>query len=257
MIPEVISAAGAARARGQRSGHRVAGLGRRSARAAAVSKGRLSTHTRYLGMIRAKRAGVPQAMFNTGQVCVALKRLYVHASQYEEMVAALGAEAREKVQQLGDGLTPGTVYGPLNNAMQRDRVEAPRRGGPRCARPPTPSLISLRRSWWRTQGRMARAWLREESAYGHLPLHRASFTHQQSSPTCPTQHASCARSNLAPRYRCCRTRRWTRRSSAQTTRSTASARLYGAPTWQRRPASRRACRQGDVRDAAEGKGGGG
>lgn len=64
-----------------------------------------------------------KAMFNTGQVCVALKRLYVHSSQYDDMVAQLADEAVKKAKVLGDGLTPGTEYGPLNNKMQRDRIE--------------------------------------------------------------------------------------------------------------------------------------
>lgn len=62
-----------------------------------------------------------KAMFNTGQVCIALKRLYVHSSQYEEMVESLGKKA--KTVKLGDGMVAGTQYGPLNNKMQLERVE--------------------------------------------------------------------------------------------------------------------------------------
>lgn len=62
-----------------------------------------------------------KAMFNTGQVCTAIKRLYVHDSQYEEMVSALAALAVGA--KLGDGMAEGTQYGPLNNKMQLERVE--------------------------------------------------------------------------------------------------------------------------------------
>lgn len=62
-----------------------------------------------------------KAMFNTGQVCVALKRLYVHSSQYEEMLTVLGDKAKKV--KLGDGMVAGTEYGPLNNKMQLERVE--------------------------------------------------------------------------------------------------------------------------------------
>jgi acyl-CoA reductase-like NAD-dependent aldehyde dehydrogenase len=64
-----------------------------------------------------------KAMFNTGQVCIALKRLYVHSSQYDEMVSELAEIAEKKAKVVGDGLKEGTEYGPLNNKMQRDRVE--------------------------------------------------------------------------------------------------------------------------------------
>jgi len=62
-----------------------------------------------------------KAMFNTGQVCVALKRLYVHSSQYDEMVELLKGQA--EAAKLGDGMSEGVQYGPLNNKMQLERVE--------------------------------------------------------------------------------------------------------------------------------------
>ena len=48
-----------------------------------------------------------KAMFNSGQVCVAIKRLFVHESQYDEMVAALASEARKA--KVGNGLAKGTM----------------------------------------------------------------------------------------------------------------------------------------------------
>merc|ERR1712118_643806 len=55
------------------------------------------------------------AMFNPGQICIAAKRLFVHESQYEEMVGLLKEEAGKL--KMGDGLTKGTTHGPINNKM--------------------------------------------------------------------------------------------------------------------------------------------
>jgi acyl-CoA reductase-like NAD-dependent aldehyde dehydrogenase len=58
---------------------------------------------------------------NAGQVCVAVKRLYVHDSQYDEMCEALAKLARGTV--VADGLTPGVEMGPLQNRAQYERVK--------------------------------------------------------------------------------------------------------------------------------------
>uniref|UniRef100_A0A7S4SP01 Aldehyde dehydrogenase domain-containing protein n=1 Tax=Alexandrium monilatum TaxID=311494 RepID=A0A7S4SP01_9DINO len=63
------------------------------------------------------------AMFNTGQVCIAIKRVFVHESQYDQMVDALADRAKKSVPQVGDGLKEGTMWGPLNNKAQLERVE--------------------------------------------------------------------------------------------------------------------------------------
>jgi acyl-CoA reductase-like NAD-dependent aldehyde dehydrogenase len=55
-----------------------------------------------------------------GQVCVAIKRIYVHRSRYDEFVAKLEASFDEVV--VGDGLDPNTTMGPLNNRSQFDFV---------------------------------------------------------------------------------------------------------------------------------------
>ncbi len=60
------------------------------------------------------------AFTNSGQVCAALKRLYVHDSIHDEMCAQLVAIGRTK--KVGPGTEDGVDYGPLNNAMQRDKV---------------------------------------------------------------------------------------------------------------------------------------
>lgn len=66
-----------------------------------------------------------QALFwgafqNSGQLCVALKRLYVHASVAGRLVERLVDLARRTV--VGDGLDPSTELGPLNNLPQLERV---------------------------------------------------------------------------------------------------------------------------------------
>ncbi|AGH50487.1 aldehyde dehydrogenase [Sphingomonas sp. MM-1] len=68
----------------------------------------------------AQRA-VGSAFFNAGQVCIALKRLYVHRSIYEEMCDALASEVAQLA--LGDGLEQGTRVGPLQNAQQYEKAK--------------------------------------------------------------------------------------------------------------------------------------
>jgi acyl-CoA reductase-like NAD-dependent aldehyde dehydrogenase len=58
---------------------------------------------------------------NAGQVCLAIKRLYVHESQYDEICEELGRLARETI--VGDGLKQGTQMGPLQNKMQFEKVK--------------------------------------------------------------------------------------------------------------------------------------
>ena len=58
------------------------------------------------------------AMFNTGQVCCAIKRVFVHEDQYDAVVDALAEEAVKAKSVMGNGMEKGTVFGPINNAMQ-------------------------------------------------------------------------------------------------------------------------------------------
>lgn len=62
------------------------------------------------------------AFWNSGQVCFAIKRLYVHASLFEPLLAALVARAERT--RLGHGLDPRSELGPLSNRQQLERVEA-------------------------------------------------------------------------------------------------------------------------------------
>jgi acyl-CoA reductase-like NAD-dependent aldehyde dehydrogenase len=59
---------------------------------------------------------------NSGQTCAALKRLYVHASQYEEVVSKFA----HFVQQIpvGNGLDEKSLVGPLSNRLQLEKVAA-------------------------------------------------------------------------------------------------------------------------------------
>ena len=57
---------------------------------------------------------------NSGQTCAALKRLYVHERQYEEIVGKF-AEYASQIP-VGDGMDAKNLIGPLTNRMQRDKV---------------------------------------------------------------------------------------------------------------------------------------
>jgi acyl-CoA reductase-like NAD-dependent aldehyde dehydrogenase len=61
------------------------------------------------------------AMVNSGQVCLAAKRIYVHESMYDEVCAELAKLAEAAV--VGNGLDDGTQFGPLQNKMQYDKVK--------------------------------------------------------------------------------------------------------------------------------------
>lgn len=60
------------------------------------------------------------AFFNTAQICVATKRLYVHHSIYDALRDRLAAIARQV--KVGAGTQQGTVLGPIQNKRQFDRV---------------------------------------------------------------------------------------------------------------------------------------
>ncbi|KXJ87558.1 aldehyde dehydrogenase [Microdochium bolleyi] len=60
------------------------------------------------------------AFLNSGQICVAIKRIYVHSSIYREFLEAFVAVT--KSLQVGDGLSEGVFVGPVQNKMQYDRV---------------------------------------------------------------------------------------------------------------------------------------
>ena len=62
------------------------------------------------------------AMVNSGQVCLAAKRIYVHESIYDAVCAELSKLAAAAV--VGNGMEPGTQFGPLQNRMQYEKVKS-------------------------------------------------------------------------------------------------------------------------------------
>ncbi|MBD9408391.1 aldehyde dehydrogenase family protein [Acidovorax sp. ACV02] len=72
------------------------------------------------------------AFGNAGQLCCAIKRLYVHRRVHDEVVERMTAIAAG--WRVGHGLLPDTQMGPLHTATQRDHVrdllaDAKQRGG--------------------------------------------------------------------------------------------------------------------------------
>jgi acyl-CoA reductase-like NAD-dependent aldehyde dehydrogenase len=65
---------------------------------------------------------VGATFLTSGQVCMAIKRLYVHESKRAAMVDALVARVGREV--VGDGLEPEVTMGPVHRPAARDRVEA-------------------------------------------------------------------------------------------------------------------------------------
>jgi acyl-CoA reductase-like NAD-dependent aldehyde dehydrogenase len=61
------------------------------------------------------------AFLNNGQVCLAIKRAYVHADIYDAMCGELARLAESAV--VDDGLQQGTQIGPIQNAMQFEKVK--------------------------------------------------------------------------------------------------------------------------------------
>lgn len=60
------------------------------------------------------------AFVNSGQVCMAIKRLYVHERLHDRLCEALAAQAR--ATRIGDGFDPEVQLGPVQNAAQFDSV---------------------------------------------------------------------------------------------------------------------------------------
>jgi acyl-CoA reductase-like NAD-dependent aldehyde dehydrogenase len=64
---------------------------------------------------------VGAAFVTSGQVCMAIKRLYVHEDRLDDAVDALAARLGTEV--IGDGLADGVTMGPVHRPDARDRVE--------------------------------------------------------------------------------------------------------------------------------------
>ncbi len=61
------------------------------------------------------------SMLNSGQICVAAKRLYVHADIFDAFLAAFMRVARS--QTMGNGVEAGVTLGPIQNRAQFERVK--------------------------------------------------------------------------------------------------------------------------------------
>jgi acyl-CoA reductase-like NAD-dependent aldehyde dehydrogenase len=61
------------------------------------------------------------AFSNNGQICSAIKRVYVPESLYDDVVEGLAAHARSI--KVGNGAEPDSKLGPINNAPQYERVK--------------------------------------------------------------------------------------------------------------------------------------
>jgi acyl-CoA reductase-like NAD-dependent aldehyde dehydrogenase len=61
------------------------------------------------------------AFLNSGQICLALKRIYIHESIYDEFRDAMVAYT--KTLKVGAGTEADVFMGPLQNKMQYDRVQ--------------------------------------------------------------------------------------------------------------------------------------
>ncbi len=59
--------------------------------------------------------------FNAGQICVAIKRIYVHESLVSELIRRFKEMA--KALKIGNGAEPGIQLGPINNERQLLRVQ--------------------------------------------------------------------------------------------------------------------------------------
>lgn len=60
------------------------------------------------------------SFFNMGQTCAALKRLYVHTDQYDELCEKLVTIANSQI--IGDGINENVTFGPVTNQSQLDFV---------------------------------------------------------------------------------------------------------------------------------------
>ncbi|WP_030071978.1 aldehyde dehydrogenase family protein [Halomonas alkaliantarctica] len=61
------------------------------------------------------------AFLNAGQTCACIKRLYVHENDYDAVVTALSDVASQV--PIGDGMVESNLIGPLQNAMQYNKVK--------------------------------------------------------------------------------------------------------------------------------------
>ncbi|MFA5493708.1 MAG: aldehyde dehydrogenase family protein [Porticoccaceae bacterium] len=61
------------------------------------------------------------AFFNSGQICAVIKRLYVHEAVHDALCAEMAEVLAQAVT--GNGLDPGSHYGPIQNREQFEKVK--------------------------------------------------------------------------------------------------------------------------------------
>ncbi|KAK7418717.1 hypothetical protein QQX98_003735 [Neonectria punicea] len=61
------------------------------------------------------------ALYNSGQVCIAIKRVYVHSDIYQKFLTEVTRHVNSL--KMGNGLDDGVSIGPVQNALQFDRVK--------------------------------------------------------------------------------------------------------------------------------------
>jgi acyl-CoA reductase-like NAD-dependent aldehyde dehydrogenase len=71
---------------------------------------------------RAVEGALRGRFYNAGQVCTAVKRLYLHEKIAGEFMHLLTAKVEGLT--IGNGLSQGTDMGPLNNREQLDRIDS-------------------------------------------------------------------------------------------------------------------------------------
>ena len=87
------------------------------------------------------------AVFDTtGQICMNAKRLYVHRSRMDELVAGLSARLDKAV--IGYGLDEGTTMGPLHQPAQKAFVAGDHRKRPRMPAPTSASSANCPAASW-------------------------------------------------------------------------------------------------------------
>jgi acyl-CoA reductase-like NAD-dependent aldehyde dehydrogenase len=62
------------------------------------------------------------SFMNSGQICIAVKRVYAPEKLFKPLVEAIANVARSV--KMGDGIDPTSQLGPINNAMQLERVSS-------------------------------------------------------------------------------------------------------------------------------------
>ena len=155
---------------------------------------------------------VDAAFVTSGQVCMAVKRLYVHRDQLERTVDALAERLASEV--VGDGLAEGVTMGPVHTAAAKERVDALVAEAEDDGAAVHPSRPAARRRMRRPAGTSSRRpW---------------------SSPRIP-KLASCARNSSPRRSRSSPTTTWTTRWRRRTTPRSGCAPRSGATTTRWRP----------------------